>query len=466
VKALQLILGALILLVGIAMRVDGLDRSLWLDEAWVANSLLEPSITEMLYYERWLQTTPPGFLLLARVATKLFGVSNVAFRLAPAMLAVWSLIAMWLALRAFVPTRRFFVAPVALAAFAFAPQAIEYGRVLKQYSGDVAVAATLIYIALRRRDWLLFAVPLAPFFSYPAIFLAPGLILLAPRKLWTAISTACAACLIYFVFMQPNQSEALRTHWRLEFHGLRRLSELLPLHPVLLVFLGMSLFVFRRRLRLALCLTVLPLLFTAAADRLGFYPIVPRTSLFLLPSLTLAFAGSLWAILLRWRKAMNPLLLAGCLLIAVFGFRSAPPVQSVEQLDEAVTEVYSRYGPDDTIYVHASVAEGFRLYSRVRGLEAKKLIWGSTSAACCPRGLPHPRGRTDAKRVEEDVSRLFPEPLQGRVWLLWTGRPEHWRWIGFDDRPFLEEFLEKRGCTKKPTIPLESVGLLLFACGV
>ncbi len=465
-KALQLILGALILLAGIALRVDGLDRSLWLDEAWVANSLLEPSIPAMFRYERWLQTTPPGFLLLARLATKLFGLSNLAFRLVPAALAVWSLIAMWLALRAFFSTRRFLVAPVAFAAFAFAPQAVEYGRVLKQYGGDVAVAATLIYFALRRRDWLLFAVPLAPFFSYPAIFLAPGLILLAPRKVWTALLTVCTALLIYFAFILPNQSEALRTHWALEFHTLRHLGELLPLGPALLLCAGLSLFLIRRRLRIALCLIALPLMLAGAAEKLGLYPIVPRTALFLLPSLTLAFAGSIWSILLRWRTAMNPLLLAGCLGIAVFGLRSAPPVHTVEQLDEAVMEVYSRYAPDDTIYVHASVAEGFRLYSRIRGLEANKLIWGSTSAACCPRGLPHPSGRANAQRLNQELVRLFPQSVKGRIWLLWTGRPEHWRWSGFDDRPFIEDFLERRGCTKKPTLPLESVGVVLFACGV
>ena len=34
---------AVLLLGGAAARVHGLDRSLWLDEAWVANSVLEPS---------------------------------------------------------------------------------------------------------------------------------------------------------------------------------------------------------------------------------------------------------------------------------------------------------------------------------------------------------------------------------------------------------------------------------------
>jgi len=465
VKPLSLSLVAILFLVGVALRIDGLDRSLWLDEAWVANSILEPNIVAMFYYERWLQTSPPGFMLLARLTTSLFGLSDETFRLLPFSLSIWSLVAMWLSLRAFVPSRRFLVIPVAFAAFVFGPESIEYARVLKQYSGDIAVATTLIYIAQRRRSWLLFALPLAPIFSYPSVFLAPGLLLLSPRKLWPGAATAASVLLVYVAFIQPNQSDALRAHWALEFHGLRHIGELLPAKPILVLWAALSVFLIRRRLRLILCLSLSPLLLAAIAEKLGLYPIVPRTALFLLPSLTLAFAGAIWAILLRWHKGMNPILFSSCLLISILGFRNSPAAHTVEQLDEAVTELYSRFAPDDTIYVHASVAEGFRLYSHIRGLEAKKILWGTTSSACCPRGLPHPRGATNAIRVDQELQRLFPVPPKGRVWLIWTGRAEHWPWVGFDERPQIVDYLSNRGCTKKPTLPFESVGLYLFSCG-
>jgi hypothetical protein len=356
---------------------------------------------------------------------------------------------------------------LAFAAFAFAPQAIEYGRVLKQYGGDIAVAATLLYIAQRRRNWLVIAVPLAPFFSYPAIFLAPGLILLAPRKYWTAGLTACSALLIYFAFIQPNQSDALRAHWSIELHGMRHIASLFAGSPVLFFCAGPSLFLIRRRLRIALCLSVLPLLLAIAAERLGLYPVVPRTALFLLPSLSLALAGSIWAILMRLNRfhfAANPILLAACAWICVQGFRAAPPVLTVEHLDEAFTELYSRYQPGDTIYVHASVSEGFRLYSRVRGLDAQKVLWGNTSAACCPRGRSHPRGATKQSDVQADLNRLFPANPKGRLWTVWTDRQEHWIWIDFDDRQLIADYLSNQGCKTKPTIPFGSVGLNLYSC--
>lgn len=464
-KAIALSLASILFLVGFALRMDGLDRSLWLDEAWVANSILEPSIPAMFYYERWLQTSPPGFLLLARITTSLFGSSNIGIRLLPLALSVWALVAMWLALRAFAPTRRFLVVPVAFAAFVFAPQGIEYARVFKQYSGDVAVAASLLYVSLRRRQWLIFAIPLAPFFSYPSIFLAPGLLLLAPRKVWTGAAVAASATLIYFAFIQPNQSDALRTYWAQQPHGLRNFGILLPANPTLLLCAALSVFLGRRRLRLILSLVILPLMLASIAEKLRIYPIIPRTALFLLPSLTLALAGSIWAILLRWHKGLNPILLCCCLLISFIGFRNAPEVHTVEQMDEAITELYSRFTPADTIYVHASVAEAFRLYAHNRGLEATNVLWGSTSSACCPRGLSYPRGATNAPRVDLELQRLFPVAPKGRVWLIWTGRSEHWQWVGFDERQKIEDFLSNRGCTKKPTLPFENVGLYLFACG-
>jgi hypothetical protein len=51
----------------------GIGRSLWLDEAWVANSINAPALGGMFHYPNWLQTSPPLFLLLARGAVGMFG---------------------------------------------------------------------------------------------------------------------------------------------------------------------------------------------------------------------------------------------------------------------------------------------------------------------------------------------------------------------------------------------------------
>ena len=76
---------ALILLLSatLVLGLFGIARSLWLDEAWVANSVHAPTLREMFYYPGWLQTSPPLFLLLERGAVRIFGLSNPALRAVP-----------------------------------------------------------------------------------------------------------------------------------------------------------------------------------------------------------------------------------------------------------------------------------------------------------------------------------------------------------------------------------------------
>src|SRR6185369_5173490 len=66
----------------------GIERSLWLDEAWVANSVHAPTLGGMFYYPNWLQTSPPLFLMLVRSAVGLFGLSTVVLRSVPLLLAL------------------------------------------------------------------------------------------------------------------------------------------------------------------------------------------------------------------------------------------------------------------------------------------------------------------------------------------------------------------------------------------
>src|SRR5580658_2833991 len=72
----------------VGLGVYGMGRSLWLDEAWVANSIQARSLLGMFYYPDWLQINPPLFLLLARAAVRAVGASNVAFRAVPLAMAV------------------------------------------------------------------------------------------------------------------------------------------------------------------------------------------------------------------------------------------------------------------------------------------------------------------------------------------------------------------------------------------
>jgi hypothetical protein len=465
VKRIQTALVVVILAVAVGLRLDGLDRSLWLDEAWVANSVLAPDLRGMFFYEDWLQTSPPLFLLLVRGTVKLLGASNLTFRLVPLLLSFWACVAVWLALRAFVPTRRYWIVPLALASFAWASPAVDYARHLKQYSGDMAVAASLLWLALRHRKALLWALPLAVPLSYGSMLLAPGLIFLAPRRFVTGLATAAAGASVYGIFILPNSSEALVAHWQLERHGPSQILGVLGSFwywwlAVPLTFVLAK----RRRTRLLLAFTI-PVTILLCANYSGHYPATLRTSLFLAPSAALALAGALWR-LVRWAPRLANAGL-GVLLIALAAnaYRELPSAKANEAMDEAVSEVYAAYEQGDGIYVHASVAEGFRLYASLRAFEPGLRFQGRTSWACCPRHLPFARGRTDAVSVNADLRRLFAGPLPPRLWILWTNRAEHWTWVGHDDRPVIAKFFDARGCKEKPTPSFENVGLHLLICG-
>ena len=117
-----LILCAL-LVAGVASRVHFLDRSLWLDEAWVANSMQAASLRGAFYYDEWLQTSPPLFIVIGRFFIYLFGTSNVALRVLPAFSGIIAVFLLsFLAFRLLRPS----FALLAVLLFVFSPRVILY----------------------------------------------------------------------------------------------------------------------------------------------------------------------------------------------------------------------------------------------------------------------------------------------------------------------------------------------------
>ena len=123
----------------------GIERSLWLDEAWVANSVNAPTLGGMFYYPNWLQTSPPLFLLLARAVIRIFGLSTVALRSVPVLLSLVAVAAMLGAARRVVSPS---FAVLATAALAFHPTVVEYFRSFKQYGGEVAATGAVLWAAV------------------------------------------------------------------------------------------------------------------------------------------------------------------------------------------------------------------------------------------------------------------------------------------------------------------------------
>lgn len=78
----------IIILFGLVLRLYqyGLDRSLWLDEALIATNFIDKTLIELLQppldYTDGL-ITPPGFLVITKLLTALFGLNDWILRLFP-----------------------------------------------------------------------------------------------------------------------------------------------------------------------------------------------------------------------------------------------------------------------------------------------------------------------------------------------------------------------------------------------
>jgi hypothetical protein len=236
-----LVLGILAL-GGVMTRVQFLDRSLWLDEAWVANSIRAASLRDAVYYDEWLQTTPPLFIALSRTVTEVFGTSNLAFRLLPAFFGILAIpLFAFIALRILKPG----FAIVGMLLFISNPQLILYSQSLKQYSTDVFSTIALLivgYLYLERRTdrWyyaLLAGFVTCSFLSYPAMLFWPFLLYIAfvktdlqyrtetegirnklPQLVLVIVLGVSIFLINYLLFIAPNKNPALAEFFREGFY--------------------------------------------------------------------------------------------------------------------------------------------------------------------------------------------------------------------------------------------------------
>ena len=126
------------------------DRSLWLDEAYLALDILHRSVREFVQPLPFNQGAPLGFLLTERAASAVAGSSELALRAAPLAASLLSLIAFCeLARRLLRPPGTI----VAVTLFAVAEGPIYFASEVKQYSFDVLATVALVLgaLSLQRR---------------------------------------------------------------------------------------------------------------------------------------------------------------------------------------------------------------------------------------------------------------------------------------------------------------------------
>ena len=467
------IAAAILILAALAVGLNGIGRSLWLDEAWVANSVNAPTLSQMFVYPGWLQSNPPLFLLLSRLTVRAFGLSNASFRIVPLLFSLLAIAAMLAAGRqVFVPS----FAVLTSALVAFDPSALEFSHTLKPYSEELSATAILVLVTIcylkqpgrRQYVWLLAVAAISPPLAYASVFLFPGVFLAvwatdAPDRgkriaLLTTV-TGGSFLATYWFCIRPNVSSELYAFWASSFDNRITASLVVALVFCIVATVRPALALFRgtagwRDWTLIICF--LPCMLLGASRLLGWYPASRRNILFLLPCfflLVMMVADDLTRRLAMPRRALNVIALGLTLVIvsrAIAGQLIGPLAQPGENFADAVRYLKQHVAPSDIVLVHAGCKEGFELYATMYGWQMPPVIYGETGWPCCARGKDARPGVSTKQAALEDLDSKIPRGFSGRIWLLYTSRPTHWAYVGLDEGNLWRNHVWSRGCPPGP----------------
>ncbi len=532
---------ALVTIGGVIPRLNHINKSLWTSEAWVTNSAVSDRFSQIFYYDSWLQTTPPLFLLLVRWAVHIFGLSGSVVRAVPFGLSVASL----LLLAAL--SRKLLRPPFAILCvtlLALCPPAVVFAKEVKQYSGDVAATCLLLFLA-----WIYFSRPTmlkyfavlaglatALFLSYPAVCFVPLLVCAlffsdpVNSNDWSgssgflrAIPAASIAVIIsgvnYWFFVRPNTAHQLVEFWAdgypkwtglkgiihfyAEYYMGMAVSFYIPSqskeaaaqllsaagHAALLIiaiafiaaiWIAGPSFRSKKLYQNALLLCFLPFITLAVINLVRVYPVSGRRlTLFIFPCVALAssiLAQAVWERLVDGSGVdpsgrLSGFLSVSCILFVFIVGLHSDGWANFPQEDEDVAGMFqvlkSGARPDDLVYVHASLAEPAKLYFKISRWDPQHVYFGNTGWPCCTRQIEKRFNNPNeaSSYVIHDVEHGGVSSSAYRnVWLMFTGRPEHWSDLGRDERQIIASYLRQENCREELDQNFTNVELIEFGC--
>lgn len=459
--------------VGLMLRVlRYLDApSVWLDEALLAINILEKPLADIFGPLLYLQSAPPGFLLVEEVAQSLLGDAEWSLRLFPFLASLAALLL-------FAYICRQLLAPPAAALgillFATAEPLLLRTAEIKHYSVDVLATTLLVALYcwitagppryIRRRLLVLALVaPASLWFSFPAIFtlaavaaalalfgwqrqeraLVVGAGMLAPLGLAMfgivyAVAAGNAGRVSASIFgsggaeLSVGRFETVENAWWTLINPGGFGNETAALAALLAGFAVIALVLASMLDRLVLL--ALPLVLAAAADAIHRYPLGGRFSLFLVPLLLLLVARGAQA-LVGWSR--RPLvvgagvalfLVASPAALAAYHMLQPPARSDVKPL---LRQLADRWRSGDSLYVYPDSQYQLRYYSQCEdcSISAVDFPWPTRLAppsspgeqyAPALRSIPPTvivGSTNDPDSPLGDVERLSPSQ---RVWLLFS----------------------------------------------
>jgi hypothetical protein len=212
----------------------------------------------------------------------------------------------------------------------------------------------------------------------------------------------------------------------------------------------------------------LPFVPFAVAEAAGWYPQSPRTSLFLRPCLLLVLVMAAAEISKGWRRpAVDLAVTLLAILTVVLGMRKQfheGRFQPEEDFAGVVRYLSKNAGPTDIVLVHASMQEGFLLYTAMQGWHPPNAVFSNTGWPCCPRGKDARPGSSTEQAVIADLDAKIPRDFAGRIWLFHSARPSHWDYTGLDEGEAWQRYFWNRNCRPGPYIRFPNLGISPVIC--
>jgi 4-amino-4-deoxy-L-arabinose transferase-like glycosyltransferase len=445
------------------------NRSLWVDESYLAINIVERSFGGLLEPLAHNQAAPFGFLWLERAAVLAFGTSEPALRLVPLAAGLASLpLALLVARRLLRPE----LVAVAVALVAVSDRLVYYASEVKQYSTDVAVALALLLLLVeadraasltgRWLAGLAIAGTAAVWLSHPAIFvlagggLALGASAVAGRdgardwgRVWRLAAVGAIWLASFGLSFVTSLEEMTRNAKRQRFWGdsfmpvgletpgwlrtafltlFENPAGLTPTRLALALFLVGCVYLLATDWR-RFAFLLSPLLLCLVASSLRKYPFSNRLLLFVVPALILVVVAGVEAVSRAPRA--GPVLAALCAVAVLFqpsvaAARALRHPRTVEEIKPVLAWVRDRRQPGDVVYVYYAAQYPLRYYGPRYGLGEGDYVLGRIA-------------RRDAARYREQLDALRGN---ARVWIVFSHATEK---RGIDEQRFFLEHLDGIG---------------------
>jgi hypothetical protein len=511
----------LMILFSLPARLATLSSSVWLDEAWVANSVRAGSVREMLFYSTWQQNTPALFLVIERAVSQIAGDSEIALRIFPFIAGLGALAFTAWALRAlFLPAASLLGLSLVICNY----YAVKYPQQIKQYGADLLVTALIVYLVViywtrtfpPRVFWpLSLAGAFGSLLAFPALFLVPSVVISlgagAMRRRSSRVGAAVALLLIvacqsanYLFFIRPNQSAELFASRSAEFLNihtpLSSAYSLVLAYSALLVpgsaaafgsiaagailaiaaFGGVRCLLLTRRRSVTGIVTALtalmPLGSVVAASLLGQYPVLeyPRLILWSLPCIALLAACAADPLVVlsqkypRMASTIGVAVTLTCFLaVAALDFTVLRYPRGRERNAEAVAFLRSNMSPGDYLYLHGGMWEQFQYYARRTSWAPRNVYVGAMDWPCCALNVTDRVSSPGVADFGADLMRAAALSEGRRLWFLVpSGLQGHW---SFDAQTHahiasIPSVIQSKGCLSETRESFDQTLVMGFRC--